>query len=46
MLATTEAGDAYTLRELEAMYRASAFDHVAARTVPTGPGTVVTGRAV
>ena len=45
MLATTEAGDAYTLPELESMYRAAGFDQVAARSLATGPETVVTGRA-
>lgn len=46
MLATTAAGDAYTFRELEAMYRAAGFDRVSAHPVPTGPHTVVLGHAV
>jgi len=46
MLATTAAGDAYTLPELDAMYRASGFDDVAGHPVPTGPHTVVVGHAV
>ena len=45
MLATTAAGDAYTLSELEAMYRAAGFDEIAGHPVPTGPHTVVVGRA-
>jgi 2-polyprenyl-3-methyl-5-hydroxy-6-metoxy-1,4-benzoquinol methylase len=44
MLATTPAGDAYTLSELETMYRAAGFTAVAAHPVPTGPHTVVVGR--
>ena len=46
MLATTPSGDAYTFRELEAMYRDAGFGHVTAHPVPTGPHTVVTGHAV
>ena len=46
MLATTAAGDAYTLSELEAMYRAAGFADVAGHAVPTGPHTVVVGHAV
>lgn len=46
MLATTAAGDAYTLQELEAMYREAGFAEVAGHPVPTGPHTVVVGRAV
>ncbi len=46
MLATTTAGDAYTLPELAAMYREAGFADVAAHPVPTGPHTVVVGRAV
>lgn len=45
MLATTPAGDAYTLRELETMYREAGFADVTGHPVPTGPHTVVTGRA-
>jgi len=43
MLATTASGDAYTFRELEAMYREAGFAHVTAHPVPTGPHTVVMG---
>jgi 2-polyprenyl-3-methyl-5-hydroxy-6-metoxy-1,4-benzoquinol methylase len=43
MLATTPSGDAYTFRELEAMYREAGFAHVTAHPVPTGPHTVVMG---
>lgn len=46
MLATTPAGDAYTLSELAAMYRAAGFADVVGHPVPTGPHTVVVGRAV
>lgn len=46
MLATTAAGDAYTFPELEAMYHAALFGQVTAHSLPTGPGTVVLGRAV
>ncbi len=46
MLATTAAGDAYTLPELAAMYREAGFAQVAGHPVPTGPHTVVVGRAV
>ena len=45
MLATTAAGDAYTLRELEQMYRAAGFVEVAGHPVPVGPHTIVVGRA-
>ena len=45
MLATTAAGDAYTLPELAAMYREAGFAQVAGHPVPTGPHTVVVGRA-
>ncbi|MBZ5575300.1 MAG: methyltransferase domain-containing protein [Acidobacteriia bacterium] len=43
MLTTTPAGDAYTLRQLETMYREAGFGRVTAHAVPTGPHTVVTG---
>ncbi len=43
MLASTASGDAYTLRQLEAMYREAGFDQVTAHPVPTGPHTVVMG---
>ena len=45
MLTTTPAGDAYTFRELEAMYREAGFDRVTGHPVPTGPHTVVMGEA-
>jgi O-methyltransferase/methyltransferase family protein len=45
MLATTPAGDAYTLKDLESMYHAAGFTEVSAHPVPTGPHTVVVGRA-
>lgn len=43
MLTTTPAGDAYTFRQLEAMYREAGFARVTGHPVPTGPHTVVTG---
>ena len=46
MLSTTPAGDVYTFRELEAMYRQAGFGDISAHPVPTGPNTVVIGRAV
>jgi hypothetical protein len=45
MLATTESGDAYTLREYESMYRGAGFTDVKGHALPMGPHTVVTGRA-
>jgi 2-polyprenyl-3-methyl-5-hydroxy-6-metoxy-1,4-benzoquinol methylase len=45
MLTTTPSGDAYTFRELEAMYHEAGFARVTAHPVPTGPHTVVTGFA-
>lgn len=45
MLATTTGGDAYTLAELETMYRAAGFDRITAHPVPAGPHTVVVGHA-
>ena len=39
------AGDAYTLSELTAMYREAGFGDIAGHPVPTGPHTVVVGRA-
>ena len=44
MLAST-AGDAYTFRELESMYREAGFERISAHPVPTGPHTVVLGHA-
>jgi ubiquinone/menaquinone biosynthesis C-methylase UbiE len=43
MLPTTPAGDAYTFRQLEAMYREAGFVRVTEHPVPTGPHTIVTG---
>jgi len=43
MLATTAAGDAYTFRELESMYRSAGFDRISAHPVPMAPHTVVIG---
>ncbi len=45
MLATTAAGDAYTLHDLEKMYAAAGFADVTGHAVPTGPHTVVVGCA-
>ena len=45
MLTTTPAGDAYTFRQLEAMYREAGLERIAAHPVPTGPHTVVVGYA-
>ena len=45
MLASTVSGDAYTFRELAAMYADAGFERVTAHPVPTGPHTVVMGHA-
>ena len=45
MLASTPAGDAYTLRELTAMYNEARFENITAHPVPMSPHTVVMGRA-
>jgi len=45
MLTTTASGDAYTFRELEAMYREAGFGRITAHPVRTGPHTVVMGIA-
>ena len=45
MLTSTRSGDAYTFRELEAMYREAGFSGITAHPVPTGPHTVVMGLA-
>ena len=45
MLATTSAGDAYTFRELEEMYREAGFADVTKHPIPTGPQSVVLGIA-
>jgi SAM-dependent methyltransferase len=43
MLATTVAGDAYTFRELDGMYRAAGFARVVPHPVPESPHTIVIG---
>jgi hypothetical protein len=45
MLATTASGDAYTLKELTAMYHEAGFGNVAAQAIPMSPHTVVIGHA-
>jgi 2-polyprenyl-3-methyl-5-hydroxy-6-metoxy-1,4-benzoquinol methylase len=45
MLATTAAGDAYTLSELTAMYHEAGFSDVTGHPIPMSPHTVVMGRA-
>lgn len=45
MLASTAAGDAYTLSELTAMYNQAGFRSVSAHPIPMSPHTVVMGRA-
>ena len=45
MLATTRDGDAYTLKEYEAMLEAAGFADVTGHPVPTGPHTIVVGHA-
>ena len=45
MLATTEAGDAYTLKELTAMYHEAGFKDVSGIPIPMSPHTVVLGHA-
>ena len=45
MLANTVAGDAYTFRELEAMYTEAGFERPTAHPLPNGPHTVVLGYA-
>lgn len=45
MLATTPAGDAYTLSELTAMYTAAGFHDIAAHPIPMSPHTIVMGYA-
>ena len=44
MLATTTAGDAYTLSELAAMYGAAGLRDVTAHPIPMSPHTIVMGR--
>lgn len=45
MLASTAAGDAYTLSELTAMYYEAGFGGIAAHPIPMSPHTIVMGRA-
>jgi 2-polyprenyl-3-methyl-5-hydroxy-6-metoxy-1,4-benzoquinol methylase len=45
MLATTAAGDAYTLKELTAMYHEAGFADVAGQPIPMSPHTIVIGHA-
>jgi SAM-dependent methyltransferase len=45
MLATTAAGDAYTLRELSAMYTDAGYGQITAHPIPMSPHTVVIGVA-
>jgi hypothetical protein len=43
MLASTPAGDAYTLTELTAMYNEAGFETVTGHPIPMSPHTVVMG---
>jgi SAM-dependent methyltransferase len=45
MLTTTVAGDAYTMRELTAMYNDAGFGGISGHPIPMSPHTVVMGRA-
>jgi len=45
MLASTVAGDAYTLSELTSMYKQAGFSGVSSHPIPMSPHTVVMGRA-
>jgi hypothetical protein len=45
MLASTAAGDAYTLSELTAMHREAGYAHVSGHPIPMSPHTIVIGRA-
>jgi len=45
MLATTAAGDAYTLNELTAMYAEAGFGSITGHPIPMSPHTIVMGRA-
>jgi 2-polyprenyl-3-methyl-5-hydroxy-6-metoxy-1,4-benzoquinol methylase len=45
MLMSTRAGDAYTFRELESMYREAGFHDITAHPLPRSPHTVVVGIA-
>jgi hypothetical protein len=44
MLASTVAGDAYTLSELSDMYGRAGFGEISAHPVPMAPHTIVMGR--
>jgi len=45
MLAGTVGGDAYTFREIAAMYADAGFERVSSHALPAGPHTVVVGHA-
>jgi hypothetical protein len=45
MLATTPAGDAYTLRELTAMCKDAGFRDITSRPIPMSPQTIVIARS-
>jgi ubiquinone/menaquinone biosynthesis C-methylase UbiE len=45
MLASTAAGDAYTLSELTAMYTEAGFGEISGHAIPMSPQTVVLGKA-
>jgi hypothetical protein len=45
MLSSTVAGDAYTFRELESMYREAGFVDITGHPLPRSPHTVVVGVA-
>ena len=45
MLTTTAAGDAYTLRELTAMYNEAGYSGITAHPIPMSPHTIVMGNA-
>jgi len=45
MLGSTPSGDAYTLKELTAMYEEAGFHTVTGHPIPMSPQTVVVGRA-
>jgi 2-polyprenyl-3-methyl-5-hydroxy-6-metoxy-1,4-benzoquinol methylase len=45
MLATTAAGDAYTLSELTSMYHDAGFGGVTSHPIPMSPHTIVLGRS-
>ena len=45
MLTSTVAGDAYTLRELTAMYSDAGYTGITAHPIPMSPHTVVMGLA-